>query len=493
MDLYFSQQFGVDENALSDYGALNISVVSDLPLFVDPFLLFNSEKLEYQRLHQHILKYLQFLKEQALPDLDEALIKDWYCFKEVKQNWFGYTLFGNDGAGLGMDFAEALYEALGDILSNFGEETITHGSHLEKLCLIKAGVGKDNISDFTTNLIKGYLLDYTQTFAKEHLDEANLDTFQVARAVFNYETKTWVTRSYVLPKLIRTDLSKPRQEFVLLTPTDMLTKDDTWISHKDMLHQFEVLPAAIPNDQLRAQVNRYFKDQLGRRPSAKERKEAAMKTILEFPELLDRYIRLKEDAGDRAEVVSAAKVEETRIALIKQVADTISDLEANTDFYEKPWTSYDECLERISFFKNYIENGDGYKLLNKGSGRPFSSEKEVQLAFGLVWCRTDFDINREPNNGRGPVDFKASYGSGDKSLIEFKLGSNTQLKRGLEKQVTIYEDANGTRSSVKAIVCYTVRDQRRVRKLLKEMKLENEESVVVIDARSDNKPSASTA
>jgi hypothetical protein len=493
MDLYFSQQFGVDEEVLSDYGALNISVVSDLPLFVDPFLLFNSEKLEYQRLHQHILKYLRFLKEQALPDLDEALIKNWYCFKEVKQNWFGYTLFGNDGAGLGMDFAEALYEALGDILSNFGQETITHGSHLEKLCLIKSGIGKDNISDFTTNLIKGHLLDYTQAFAKEHLDEAKLDTFQVSRAIFNYETKTWETRSYVLPKLMRFDLPKPRREFVLLTPIDMLTKDDTWISHKDMLRQFELLPAAIPNDQLRAQIDRYFKDQLGRKPSAVERKEAAMKTILEFPELLDRYIRLKEDSGDRAEVVSAAKVEETRIALIKQVADTISDLEANTDFYEKPWTSYDECLERVGFFKDYIENGDGYKLLNKGSGRPFSNEKEVQLAFGLVWCKTDFDINREANNGRGPVDFKASYGSGDKSLIEFKLGSNTQLKRGLEKQVTIYEEANRTHSSVKAIVCYTARHQRRVRKILKELKLESEESVVVIDARSDNKPSASTA
>ena len=31
-------------------GALDISVVSDLPLFVDPFLLFNSENAEYQAL-----------------------------------------------------------------------------------------------------------------------------------------------------------------------------------------------------------------------------------------------------------------------------------------------------------------------------------------------------------------------------------------------------------------------------------------------------------
>jgi hypothetical protein len=92
----------------------------------------------------------------------------------------------------------------------------------------------------------------------------------------------------------------------------------------------------------------------------------------------------------------------------------------------------------------------------------------VQLAFGLVWCKSEFDINREPNNGRGPVDFKASFGAGDKSLIEFKLGSNSQLNHGLEKQVAIYEKANRTRKSVKVIVYYTAADEKRVKKILKD-------------------------
>jgi hypothetical protein len=32
--------------------------VSDLPLFIDPFLLFNSDKPEYRRLHDSIIDYL---------------------------------------------------------------------------------------------------------------------------------------------------------------------------------------------------------------------------------------------------------------------------------------------------------------------------------------------------------------------------------------------------------------------------------------------------
>ena len=87
----------------------------------------------------------------------------------------------------------------------------------------------------------------------------------------------------------------------------------------------------------------------------------------------------------------------------------------------------------VRYFKHYVEHQDGYKLINKGAGEPFSNEKEVQLYFGLVWFGTRFDINRETNQGRGPVDYKVSRGDWDKSLIEFKLASNRQLKRNLEK------------------------------------------------------------
>jgi hypothetical protein len=138
MELYFSDQFGVDPGVLEQYGAFDVSVVSDLPLFIDPFLLFNSEKAEYQALHAEILKYLVFLRDHAAGDLDSALIDSWYRFKEVKQNWLGYTLFGNEGQGLGKDFARALHDALGQIFQDFGQETITTGSHLEKLCLNQA-------------------------------------------------------------------------------------------------------------------------------------------------------------------------------------------------------------------------------------------------------------------------------------------------------------------------------------------------------------------
>ena len=40
---------------------------------------------------------------------------------------------------------------------------------------------------------------------------------------------------------------------------------------------------------------------------------------------------------------------------------------------------------------------------------------------------------------------------------------------------------------------YTAKDEQRVKKILKELELEREKSIVLIDARGDNKPSASKA
>lgn len=482
--IYFSERFEVAPSVLQKYGAFDISVVSDLPLFIDPFLLFNSRKKKYQELHEGIIRYLLFLRDKASKDQDAGLLAAWYRFKEVKQNWLGYTLFGNGGHGLGSSFAAALNGSLRTILHDFGTEQVTKGSHLEKLCLIRGGVGRDNISDFTTNLIKGYLCEFTEKLARTHLNPKHCQTFTVPKLAFNYDTETWAARDFYLPAL--------GHDFVLLTPVDMLTRDETWISYPDMLRNFSSLPDAIPNDQLRAQINNYFRSRLGKRPTEKDRQAAEQATILKFPQLIDFYIAMKEEDGGRAESISSQLVADAKAIFVDQLRRLLADLEAKTEFYKKDWTSYDEALERALLFKHYVEHQDGYRLINR-RGRPFSTEEEVQIFFGLMWCRTDFDVNREVNNGRGPVDFKISYGSGDKSLIEFKLASNTSLKRNLEKQVAIYQDANRTRKTVKVIICYTAADQKRVAGVLKALKSENERSIVIIDARSDNKPSASKA
>jgi hypothetical protein len=59
---------------------------------------------------------------------------------------------------------------------------------------------------------------------------------------------------------------------------------------------------------------------------------------------------------------------------------------------------------------------------------------------------------------------------------------------------SFYEKAsNPTNSSIKVILYFTATELTKVQDILKELNLTTDRNIVLIDARKDNKPSASTA
>lgn len=485
MNIYFSDYFGVSKEDLDEYGAFNISLINDLPVFIDPFLLFSSDKGEYEVLHQEIIKYITFLREMSDKGvISKGLVKHWFLFPEVKQNWLGYSKVGNGGLGLGPKFATALNDNLSTIFNNFGTEQITQSSHLEKLCLIKDGVGKDSISDFTTNLIKGYICEYTQEFTLKYVDKSRCKRVSVKHANFDYNTRRWNAKAYTLPYI--------DGDFVLLTPKDILTKDDAWINKHDIIGDFDEIAESIPNVELRAQINEYLLRQIPERASQREVNEAISQTLRKFPVLIDHYIRFKEDHGDEAVALSEQKVKETEAIFILQVTNLVEMLRAQKAFYSQKGDTFDEAYNRVMFLKQVIESNDGYRLFYV-KGEPVKRESDLQLIFRLTWYAAEDDVNAEVNNGRGPVDYKISRGSKDSTLVEFKLASNSKLKQNLAKQVEVYKAANQTKKSIKVILYFTDSELVKTLKALKELELNQNKGLVLIDARATNKPSGSNA
>lgn len=481
--MYFTDYFKVSEEDLETYGALNISLVNDLPLFIDPFLLFNSEKEEYQKLHKNIIDYVIFLRDQSLKStVSKGLLKSWYFFPEVKQNWLGFSLNGNSGRGLGNDFASALNKNFSTVLSDFGEEKDTH-SHLEKLCLFKDGVGKDSISDFTTNLIKKFLLDYTENFTKKYISRDLCKQFAIEKVAFNYETESWISKTYFLPCF--------NGDYVLLTPMDILTKDDTWINKDSMYHEFHIIINSLENEQLRDQLNNYFRKLLPKKPKQKDIDYAKTKVIYDRPEFIPAYIKYKEENGAEASAASIKKVNNIKKLYIEEVRRFQSVLSENTDFYKEAEDSYEESFRRVNYLKQVIENNDGYKLFYDKSGKVIGTEKDLQLMFKLVWYGSSFSVDSEVNNGRGPVDYKVSKGAKNSTIIEYKLASNAKLKQNLEHQVEVYKKANQTEKSIKVILYFTKMEKTKVEKILKELKLDIAENIILIDASLQTKASAS--
>ena len=485
MDIYFSDYFEVERKWIHKHGAFNVSLVADLPLFIDPFLLFNSSKPKYKQLHRDIIEYLRFLRDKSSSrNLDPDLIAAWYRFPEVHQTWLGFSASGNKGRGLGSDFAQALHENLNTLFHNFGQEQITKGSHLEKLCLIKDGVGRDNISDFTTNLVKGFLLDYSQSFSRKYIAPTKLRSVPVRKVRFNYQTESWQGGIFQLPWF--------RDDYVLLVPKDMLTKDDTWINKSDLVSEFENVPESIPDNELRAQINNYFRSVLPKEPKKEDKERAVHQTISKFPQLVDYYIRRKEEKGQEAVSISSSKVAFSERLYVEQFSQLSSLLASTTDFYRVAGKTHSEARQRAEFLKDVIENKGGHRIFYV-NGEPIERELDLQILYRLTWCGTRSDVSTEVNDGRGPADYKISRGAHDKTIIEFKLASNPQLRRNLERQSAIYQKASDAKHSLKVIIYFSKSELDRVSRILKELKLDDDPDVILIDARKDNKPSGSKA
>lgn len=480
MKIYFTDFFDVDESALEMYGGFNISLINDLPLFIDPFLLFGSKKEEYQELHKSIIQYLIFLKDKAEKGIShDYQIQSWYIFREIKQNWLGYSKIGNSGRGLNMTFGRAFSSSIHIVFDDLGKEKITQSSHLEKAGLFEIGVGKDNISDFTTNLIKNYLCEYTQAFALENIDESLLSEINVEKAYFDYKFERWMPKKYKLPYILG--------DFVLLTPRDLLTKDDNWINSNDLRGNFTGIVNSIPNAQLKHEVFNYYlkclpKAEKNKKNTQKEITKAVHETITQFPEIIKFYVKLKEENKEGAKNISKQNVEKVEAIFIQKLQEFVQLLFEASEFYNYSGnSSYEESLSRIQYLKTVIEDNDGYRLFYI-DGNPIKREEDLQIIYRLTWFASDYDVNRETNNGRGPVDYAISKGSSDKTLIEFKLASNSKLKQNLEKQVEVYEKANNTKKSIKVILYFDAVEFNKTMKILEELKLDKSPNVVLIDA-----------
>lgn len=474
--MFFSDYFEVDPAVLEEYGALDISLINDLPLFIDPFLLYASEKEEYQRLHQGILDYLGFLKSNAAKAQQNIeRMKHWFVFSEIRQNWLGYSMSGNAGRGLNLHFAKHISIVIQSLYNDLGQEQQTETSHVEELALFGKGIGKDSISDFTTNLIKSYLLEYTQAFAQKYIDKKYLRKFSVSRAYFCERTGRWEGRTYELPCY--------RGDFVLLTPKDMLTKDDTWMNNNDMLERFEDIRTSLPDSELRETIGRKYMELLAMYEPKKQSEKDAIKRKLfdEFPQLVEQYIWMREKNKEDALKQAANNVQEIEEIYNKQIQQWIAENADVLGAFMHPCATKQEAKERLLCFKQIIENNDGYKLLYY-KDKKIAKEETLQLLFRFVWVGTSHSVDREVNNGRGPVDYKISSGVTDVTLVEFKVASNTKLKQNLANQVAIYQMANQTESALTAIVYFNEKEQKRVLKILKELQLEGNENIVLIDA-----------
>jgi len=133
----------------------------DLPLGIDPFLMFKSRDEEFRRLHQLITAHfnagVQAVRLGRLHQADEI-----FDFPEVAAIGLGYTKSGKRGSGLGGYLRELIIETLKSS-PGLQERGVLH---VEEMQLLASGIGPDRISDISANILKNHLVGYTQRQAE---------------------------------------------------------------------------------------------------------------------------------------------------------------------------------------------------------------------------------------------------------------------------------------------------------------------------------------
>ncbi len=414
---FFSDFFEIDKSIMKQYGAFDISLISDTPAFIDPFLLYCGKKDKYKTAHKGMIDYIIFLCNKADEAKDNPkIIEKYYYFKEPKQNWLGYVVYGNSGNGLKNQFAEELCINASDYINNFGHETITNSSHMEKLCLFNDGHGLDNVSDFTTCLIMPFLLDFTEQFSKKYLNANKCRNFIVKKAFFDYESEEWQSKQYYLPTF--------NNDYILLVPDDILVKGENFISRKDFIDHLKYSRISFDDVHFRDHINAYISDILNGEFTVSEFNTKVNSLIKNYPQLIDYYIKTKEKNYSEAISCNKELISEFGLLFNTNCNSLINLLQTKTSFYNyKDINDINIILKRLSDLKYVIEELGGnqfFHINNRGI-----ETKLLEILLNRIW----FAGNPKANNKRYveyTLDFKTVFNSPVEDVIVNRYINNTK-------------------------------------------------------------------
>jgi hypothetical protein len=166
--------------------------VGDLPVCIDPFLLYKSRDPEMRSLHAGIVEHFAD-GVRAIANGEESGAKYILDFPEVAEIGFGYGASDKRGSGLGKILTNILIGSL-----KASPAIMERGiRHVEEMQLIAPGVGPDRIGDIASNILKGYLIRYTQRQCEVH--NLPVRSSVPVSHVYDPQEKCWLDGYFDLP------------------------------------------------------------------------------------------------------------------------------------------------------------------------------------------------------------------------------------------------------------------------------------------------------
>jgi hypothetical protein len=470
----FSECFKIQRTQSDDWFDPILSL--DTRLFIDPFLLYSTEAGHFEGSHKEVIDFFNSVFQLISKSYGNASSVSWkkavdlLRFGEVEEICLGYTGAGTSGLGSGTILARVIADALWEAVQA-GLKEITH---FEEVRILREGIGADRISDITAGLLRHRVAAYTAAVCKTH--ELSVEVIRYVRGRYDLKNEFWIPIEAHLPR--NPYNGKP----VLLVPRRYLRHLPT-ISPED----FWEYCYSNENDAIR---NDYSYDIT---------RNVDKKTIIDFarrhPDIRQNYVAAVEKRKPEP-----YDFERDTHGLVQWYDATASYCSQHpVDFLVRSQGEFPNAINTmISEFANYVENNHGWRLLWNDNRTPRREDAAQDLFLGIVkhYCKAnDIDISREPNIGRGPVDFKVSSGHQLRALLEVKLAKNGRFWNGLEKQLPKYQGAEGIQVGYFLVIVYSESDFKKIAEIQDRVRRASGNTgyaikSIVIDARA-NPPSAS--
>ena len=428
-----SEIFCILDDDLKKEGVFNGFIDFDSKFYVDPHLLEITKVPElensYGNFKNHFAQIVHILENaKSTDDIFFRTAHKKLIFPESQFVSLGYSTEGNSGSGIGEKIALGLTKTAWEII----KVGISDPVIFELVGLIEENIGADRVSDMAIHVIILDLLAYSERVAKN----LNLNTIKVEEQ----------GKEFLLPAIPN---SNHRTVFI---PSEILT--DLPVANG----AGDIDRVCAHNEDLRNRVNEIigdsFKDSKGkpRRPTKRELKYL----LLHNPELLRELVeQYKKNPAEKYDFDKDPSGQIIWHDIAKDFANRYPlslEIEKVT-----PDNILQVVLQICNHFKVLVEdNGLSIHLWNDLDN--LRNERYAQmLFFGIAdaYCKAhNLDLNREPNAGRGPVDFKISSGYTSRVNVEIKYTSNN-IKSGYKKQLPIYNAAERAEHSIFLIIVTT--------------------------------------
>jgi hypothetical protein len=223
----------------------------DLPLYVDPFLLWKSPSQQDQALHTSIVNSFNHLNYLTKKGKRDAAIETLVELSECSEVGLGLSN-SRRGVRIGKDQAAevlGLFETIPEY-SQFGF------THFEVIQLFVSGISKDRISDISCNYLKSFLIDYTFEQCETNAIPTQIVTLE---SVYSYRSNA-LERSVK----VRLPINPHSGDPLIFTPKRWL-RFTPWINFEDYFK------TACPRDEIfnpnepadRVKVLQYNRDNYG--------------------------------------------------------------------------------------------------------------------------------------------------------------------------------------------------------------------------------------